>query len=254
MQNKYGKSGNFTVFLSNVQANDSKTKEVLDAAGVNFPVYDQVRLKQAPVQGGIPHAALFDHKGKLVASGHPSQLFSQVEALVKAIHRPPSPTPMLDGIGSRHWRKQVDKLRNGSPIQQSLNFFDRRTKERGEAGEEAKAIAAGLREWIAAEQDRYRKTADKFPSYVASELDGFCKQLARMPERAEMKKLQDELLAKKAVKNLVKIRKEYDKARASKRGRGKAIGKVRKKLDKFIGTVEGDDVVLAEAKALRELM
>ena len=91
MQKKYEESGKFTVFLSNVQHNNAESVQFLEQAGINFPAYYQVLLPHAPCPGPIPHAVLFDHKGRVVKTGRPDTLIPLVEALVKATPQPTRP-------------------------------------------------------------------------------------------------------------------------------------------------------------------
>ncbi|PIY36602.1 MAG: hypothetical protein COZ06_35630 [Armatimonadetes bacterium CG_4_10_14_3_um_filter_66_18] len=72
MQQKYAKSGKFTVFLSNVQNYSDEVGAFLRENGPTIPLYEQVRLPHAPCDGGIPDAILFDHTGKVIAHGSPS--------------------------------------------------------------------------------------------------------------------------------------------------------------------------------------
>lgn len=257
MQNKYGKTGKFTVFFSNVQMNDASTKEFLESKGVNFPVYHQVRLPHAPCGRGIPHAVLFDHTGKVVQTGHPSKLYPLVEDLVKKVTRNPPASRILGGLKIEHCEAQAKALTSGGIIYWQLQALDKFAERDDAKGQEAKKLAAAVRTFVAEEVRRLKDLAKEQPGNTAFQLEPLVKQLQKMEEHADMAALYKSLVADADVKAMVKIRKDIAKldAKIAKSGDSKSTASAQKRIKARLEKLgAGDSPVAKEARELAKAM
>ncbi len=249
MQKKYEESGKFTVFLSNVQYNNAESVQFLKQAGINFPAYYQVLLPHAPCPGPIPHAVLFDHKGRVVKTGRPDTLIPLVDALVKATPQPAR--PILGEIQVQHCIAEAAALRRGAVILWQLKALDKYAARDDAKGVEAKALSLQVRKWIGLESARLKELSARQPANAALELQTFCKQLAKLPEQEPMQTLLKSLTGDKFVKSLVNSMREAARVRAriKKSGSSKstdaALERIRKKLRKMAAT-EGVPAVVAK--------
>ena len=247
MQNKYGKSGKFSVFISNVQRNDGNTKQFLEDAGVNFPVYDQVNLSHAPCGRGIPHAVLFDHRGNIVKQGHPNSLYPLVEELVKKVAANPPASAILGGMTIKHCQAQAKALTQGGVIYWQLKALEKFAGRQDEKGDEARALLRTVRNWVDLEVTRFKGMAKTAPGAAAYELGGFVKRIAKMKDHPEMAALSKALMADAKVKEIVRVHRDLAKvnAKIDKKGESKAttkeLARIKARLDK-IGTKEATDL------------
>lgn len=251
MQKKYEASGKFTVFLSNVQHNTPDTARFLKEAGVTFPVYDQVHLPHAPCPQGIPHAVLFDHRGRVVKTGRPTELLPLVDALVKAV--PPPPAPILGRIDVKYCHGEAEALQRGAVILWQLNALDRYAKTDDAKGAEAKALAQWVRKWIGLEKARLKELAGRQPAKAAVQLETFCKQLTKLPDQEAMRTLLKSLTGDRFVRDLVRARKDLARvhARIEKKGASKStkneLRRIEKRLRKIAATAGVPAAVAEEA-------
>ena len=170
LQNKYAKSDKFTILASHVQTLSPDVTAFLTQQKVTFPVYQQFREPEAPCGRGIPSAALIDHTGKVVATGHPSTLYSKVAALVKA-----TPNPILGNVKIKYCKAQAKALESGKPVANILKSLNKLSSTTGEKGEEAKQLLEAVQNYLTSTAETLIKQASEEPSKVLPELMKFSK-------------------------------------------------------------------------------
>ena len=256
MQKKHDASGKFSAFLSYVQRKSPEAVKFLNDKGVNFPVYNQVRLPHAPCGRGIPHGVLMDHTGKVVATGHFSRLASKIEELIKAT---PDPIPeILGDVTVKHCKSQAKRLGGTGSISMPLKELDRYAKRDNDKGKEAKAMAEAVRSWLDKEQTRLKELVGKQPARAALSLEAMVKRIKGLEGEEAMKAELKALAADKDVVALVKIVKGLDKVQAKIDDKGKSksterdLAKVKKKLAALLSQENLSEAVSAEAKALHD--
>ncbi|MEN9360701.1 MAG: hypothetical protein RL095_2236 [Verrucomicrobiota bacterium] len=80
----FGRDGRFIVIGAHSQnRSDAEINQFLDSQKVSFPIYQGASVVEAPCTPMLPFAALFDHKGQLVKSGLPWELYALVPKLVE---------------------------------------------------------------------------------------------------------------------------------------------------------------------------
>lgn len=252
-QNKYSKTGKFTVFLSFVQTYSDDAGVFLKKNAPTIPCYEQVRLPHAPCGRGIPHAVLFDHTGKVVDQGSPTKLLDQVEALVKAAPDPPS--PILGGIEVKYCKSQVKPLLDGKAIAPSLKYLTALAGKEDDKGKEAKALTEAINKYIDTKKDSLVKGVETTPAKTLLELDTFCLQVRGLECENEMKALQMKLKKDKDVMLLINIMKKVETAQAKIAKRGKTsssdtkfFSKAKAAVQKMIDDDKTSGAVVNEAK------
>lgn len=78
LQDKFQSKG-FTVVGSHRQGLTPRVKQFLEEKKITFPVYQGLDIPAASCPGGLPHAVLIGANGKVVAKGHPTQLYDLVK-------------------------------------------------------------------------------------------------------------------------------------------------------------------------------
>jgi len=251
LQKKYASSGKFTVIGSHVQGKSDATLALLE--DVSFPVYQQLRLAHAPCGGGIPHAILFDHRGKLVKQGHPSTLYDQVKELVKN-------TPargdvvIIKDVDIKEFSRQVKTLVPGRSIRSSITSLRGKAKQ---GNEEAQQICSAVDSWIEAEMMSALELIGTHPSQAAAKLTMLSKTLVGLPQSTAIRK---ELLALNRDPNLrsvQSIRRDIDRIQKgiSKNGRTTmteaSIRSTTKKIDALLSSDKISDGIRNEASEMK---
>jgi thiol-disulfide isomerase/thioredoxin len=143
---KYSPEGSFVIIGSHCQGRDDDAiNKFLDSVKVTFPIYQNVDVAEAPCPGGIPFAALFDHTGKLVKSGYPSELYALVPGLVKAC---PIGHPILRTFKPKLVKDLAAKLKPGTNLELVIKDLEAKKALGGDAGDEAGEILALTLTWI----------------------------------------------------------------------------------------------------------
>lgn len=241
------------VFLSFVQRYSDKAGKFLESNAPKIPCYLQVRLKHAPCGRGIPHAVLFDHKGKVVGTGSSSQLLTQVEALLKAIPKPPP--PILGGIKVKYCKIHEKSLLKGKAIAPILKYLKVLAKKDDDKGKEAKALIDVVNKYVESKTVRLKKEAEKSPARTLLESKKFYIQIRTMSSEKEIKGLVFTLKKDRNVNVLANIMKKVDSTQAKIAKKGSA-GKSERRtfvkataaLRKIIGNGKISDAVKNEAK------
>lgn len=254
MQKKYAPTGKFTVIASHVQRDVAGATLFCTEKKANFPVFQQLRLPQAPCGRGIPSAYLFDYRGRIVAKGHPDTLYSRVAALVRATPKPLS--DMLDGVEVKLLRRQALRLVPGKAIASTFRSLERKATGKGPAAEEAAAIVAAVRAWIKQATDKAGKLADTTPTKAVASLAILVKTVKGLPQAEAPAAMLKALKADRNVTALIKIRTDIARhLRRYARRKGRSAARTSaKNLKKRIETLlkkEGvSDAVKSEADEL----
>jgi thiol-disulfide isomerase/thioredoxin len=250
LQKKYAKTGKFTILASHVQSFSKEVPAFLQKEGVTFPVYQQFREAKAPCGRGIPHAALIDHKGNVVAEGYPSDLYPKVAALVAA-----APAPIIGSVEIKFCKSQAKALEAGRGIAGVIKSLQKLAAVEGEKGEEAKALLDTATGYLEKRKTALIEKASTKPSAALKELTAFSKQINGMECNADVKAKIAELKQDASLRKLIKFRKDIEKlnAKLAKRESSstrKALEKLKASLQKFIDSKSTTPCVANEAKEL----
>ncbi len=255
MQKKHGGSGKFTVLASHVQDGPEAAADFCREQGANFPVYQQLREPAAPCPGGIPHAAIIDHEGTVVATGHPMQLLEQVDDIVKRV---PERYPMLGGMTVRHWTAHAKRLGKDKPAKPVLAQLRLAASKGTDAkATEAGEMAAAIEAYLVAEQARLSALVNDRPARAYLDLQNLRRAIAGLEGEKEVAALATDLQGNPVVLRLAGLLKKADeiqgkiKAKPS-RALTQQLAQVRKQI-KGIGDADATSVG-AEAKAAAEAL
>lgn len=161
LQKKHAGSGKFTVLASHVQLDKEKAARFCQEQGANFPVYHQYREPAIPSVGYVPHAAIIDHAGKVVASGSPMGLLERVDEFVKLV---PERYFMLGKLEIKHWVAQAKKLGADKPVQPVLAPLRQAADGTDAKAEEAKAMVAAIEAYLTAQRERLKGLVAEQPA------------------------------------------------------------------------------------------
>jgi hypothetical protein len=265
MQRKYARSGKFTVIASHVQEDEKAAASFCRQMRVNFPVYQQLRLPKAPCGSTIPSAYLFDHKGKIVAKGHPGTLYSKVGSLVRAVPAKSTEetsddeettSPMLKDVQLDRLKYLEKILLPGRSIRSTMAQLERKAKRTDKTAEEAKAVLASVNAWIAAELQKAKDLSKTQPAHAMVKAEMLARTLRLMPEG---RKAEDILKGLKADRNTALLAanlKSLDalKARIEQDGAGDATKReaaaIKGRISSFLRRKDLSDVLKAEAQEM----
>jgi len=252
LQKKYAKTGKFTVLASHVQTTAEEAKKFCEQQGVTFPVYHQYRNPDAKCPGGIPHAFLIDHTGKIVKHGHPSELYSLVAKLVKD-----APAAIMGGLKAQFWKNQEKALASGKPIGPILKSLKQASSGDTPKAKEAAAIVEVVEAYLKDKGTALLEMAKTKPAKALAEMKPFLKQAAGTEMEGEIKSVYAKLYADSSVKALAAMRAELTKIQATlakrdSRGTRKKLEALKAKIAKFAEKNGITPEVAAEAKALAE--
>jgi thiol-disulfide isomerase/thioredoxin len=250
LQKKYAKTGKFTILASHVQDFSKEVTVFLQKEGVTFPVYQQFREAKVLCGRGIPYAALIDHKGKVITSGYPSDLYPKVAALVAA-----APAPIIGSVEIKFCKSQAKALEAGKGIAGAIKSLQKLAAIEGEKGEEAKALLATATGYLEKRKTRLIEKASTKPSEALNELIAFSKLINGMECNSDVKARISELKKDTSLRKLIKFRKDIEKlnAKLAKRESSstrKALNKLKASLRKFIESKTTTPCVVNEAKEL----
>ncbi len=253
MQQKYAKSGKFTVFLSFVQTFNEDAGKFLKEQAPTIPVYEQINLPHSPCGKGIPHAVLFDHTGAVVATGDPDELEQKVEALVKAT--PDPPPEILGGLEIKSCTSLAEQLATGKAIDPILKKLTVMAEKDDESGKEAKQLAEAVNKYIESEKTRLKESADATPAKTVLKLNGFLIQIKGMNGEQELRDLVAKLKKDKNVALLVTTMQQVDalqakiaKNKKSNRADDSALAKAKETIRKMIAGGKVSESVKKEAE------
>lgn len=83
-QSRYGSTGQFVLIGSHMQGMSERVMPFLKEKTCNFTVYQGMSFPgDGKTGGGIPYAFLYNHEGKLVASGSPTSVIAKVEPYIE---------------------------------------------------------------------------------------------------------------------------------------------------------------------------
>ena len=252
LQQKYAKTGKFTVLASHRQDFSNEVKPFLSKNKVTFPVYQFFDEPAAPCGRGIPHAALFDYKGKLISSGYPSDLYPLVAKLVKEV-----PPPIIAFVEVKYCKSQAQALGSGRPVLSTLKALEKIAAGSGPKAEEAKQLVDAANTYLEKRKNKLLELANNKPSQALVPLASFVKITAGLPVEKEARAKLTELKKDGSLKKFIRIRAKIDKlaAKLEKRNSSstkRALDAAKQELQKFIDSNTLSDAVAKEAKELLE--
>jgi thiol-disulfide isomerase/thioredoxin len=254
MQKKYAPSGRFIVIASHVQLGKGQASKFCAEKGVSFPVFQQLRLKHAPCTQGIPCAYIFNHKGRIVAKGHPSKLYSQVPELLKVTPLPCS--PLLGKVKLKHFRHMARLLVPGKPIKAAMGELGKKAQGKGAVAAEAQAIIDSVKLWMSDELERLDNLGKTRPTSAVRGFEVLIKTLSGLPDSDDAEELLKRIKADKNVMALVLISKAITKfwkvkeRRGATKGVQKSAARLKKRLRSFLNTEDLSEPLTREAEAL----
>ena len=171
---KYSPEGSFVIIGSHCQGrDDAAINKFLDSVKVTFPIYQNVDVAEAPCPGGIPFAALFDHTGKLVKSGYPSELYALVPGLVKAC---PIGHPVLRTFKAKLVKDLAAKLKPGTNLELVIKELEAKKALGGDAGTEAGEILTITQAWIEDRKQSIKDLVASQPSAASASIQTYKKE------------------------------------------------------------------------------
>ena len=141
VQRQYNASGRFMVIASHVQDGPSEAVERCASHTVNFPVFQQLIIRNARPNRTLPHAYLFDHTGQIVSHGKPSVLQPEIAGLIRAAG--PVQSEMLEGVTLDHFARYNDDFQPGQAIRSPLQAVENKM-DNDDVGDEAAAMTTEL--------------------------------------------------------------------------------------------------------------
>lgn len=251
LQKKYAKTGKFTILASHVQNDPEKAKEFCKQQKVNFPVFQQFREPKAPCGRGIPSAALIDHTGKVVETGHPTALYKKVAKLVKAAPEPPA--AILGGVEVKFWERQAKVLASGKPVAPVLRSLKKAAKQDSPKGKEAGKIVEAVNNYLEEQQKLFTEMIETEPSLALKNLKTFLIQVKGLKMEKKLKVEYTKLNTDPFVKKLLLYRLELEKinarlAKRDSRSLRRKLELLKLKLGKFAENSSTDNATAEEAK------
>jgi len=254
MQKKYARTGKFIVIASHVQPDKDKANKFCAEKGVSFPVFQQLHLKHAPCTQDIHCAYIFNHEGRIVAKGPPSELYSEVPGLIKVT--PLLRSPMLGEVELKHFRHMARQLVPGRRIEAAMGELGKKAQGKGPVAAEAQAIIESVKLWICDELDRLEDLGKTTPAAAVREFDALIKTLSGLPESGDADELLKPLKADKNVMALVWINKlittfwKVKEKRGATTGVQKSAARLKKRLRSFLDKEDLSAPLTREAEAL----
>ena len=253
LQEKYAKTGKLAVIGSHVQGYDKKRIDaLLKAKGVSFPVFQQLRLSEAPCGRGIPHKVLIDHQGKVIASGHIPDLDKKVKELVARVPAANPSSVMYDSVEIKHLKREVKYLQLGRPVKNTLTAFERKASTGGEAGAEAGAVVAAVKAWGDKEYQEAVNLKSEAPTLSYQKFEVLHKTFYGMELAARCYK---ELAVQKRDKYLTWLlnqRRQFDRLKSSKSRSQRSVEYFQKTLKGFIEKYPASEALKKEARSLMD--
>lgn len=155
LQKKYGDKG-FIVVGAHSQGLSEKVKIFLKEQKITFPIYQQVRIPEAPCPGGIPYAVLIGANGRVVAKGHPSDLYNLVKKEMGKVGRG---YPILEGVKLNKYKSLESVL-----ISKGTNLESKISSLRSKEGDqEAEEICQVFDAWVESSKKSVAKIIEDSP-------------------------------------------------------------------------------------------
>ncbi|HUT60306.1 MAG TPA: TlpA disulfide reductase family protein [Phycisphaerae bacterium] len=203
LNTKYSKHG-LAVIGAHAQGSQVRTEAVTIAIarGANYTILSGASVPEADFSG-IPHAFVFDHAGRVVFEGHPSDRKME-QAIVAALKARPHPI-----LGEMQYRKMASaaaKARAGR-LGEAIKLCQAKAGAEGDEGKEASYLLANIERYagrLQAKADKYEQDAPSRCLAALAELDKrFAgtdygeKAKAKLTQLKEDKTFQSELKAEK---------------------------------------------------------
>lgn len=199
---KHGSSGKFMMFGSHLQGRNEKAiKDFVEKNKVTFPIYQGVSVVGAPVQGGIPHAVLIDHTGKVVKAAHPSQLYGLVDDLVKAA---PETRFIVGSFDAKFHKSAIAKLTPGKSIEGVMKDLERKSKGETPSAAEARTLLAKCQAWVDSEKASINTALTATPALAVERIQVYKRVV---PSDKSFDAKLSELRGNREVQSLMQIRK-----------------------------------------------
>lgn len=259
LQSQYGPSGLFYIVGSHVQDNSDEVKTFLNSNRINFPVYQSVYNPLAQPQGGIPHSALFDCKGNLVAQGHPAEVVSKIpELLEQAIQlRRLTSGPLPHPLASLNIGKKAMEL--FSPGKPWAGPYKKLKKEVDKGNTDMETALSTLDSYIADQCQTLSQKAQEAPAANYEALVTLRKSLKGMDQEKDLAEIVDPLTKDKNVKDLAQIIFSLNKLEYAAREGALKESAIKKKaesfsknLNSYLGRVNLDPKLEQEAKTVQK--
>lgn len=188
----------------------SETKEEIiafcKANKIDYPIYSRGSISGVEFSG-IPHVALFDHKGKLIYAGHPGKADADLEAAMKN-----APDPLIGDGPFKKLANLLPKIKDRKNLGQVLNTI--KTKHLNSENEEERIEAEKLLAKLTRYGTRMMEKAEKKRETEPLNCYNLYQQTAALFKGDEIgdnaQKIVDELKNDKAFQDNVKADKELE--------------------------------------------
>lgn len=230
MYKKYSKTNKFFIIASHLQSEKDiqKAKDFLKENKVLFPVFQQLRFKEADCPDGIPHAHIIDHTGKVVEKGHPMDLIKKVDDYIKKV---PERYFMISNCEVKLCAAQAKALspkKSASPVISQLQQIAQTDNDKGR---EAKAILDEITKYIKEKTENLLKSAEEAPTQTYIELQDFLLVAKGLEQEDQLKKLSQKLKSDTELNKFLPLLKELNQTKE------KLAEKPSKSLEKQLETV-----------------
>jgi thiol-disulfide isomerase/thioredoxin len=252
LQKQYESTGKFTVIASHVGKNlDKQAKDFLKANNVNFPVYQDFYSSQAPGGTSIPHAFIINQNGKIVAEGHPAELYTKIKAIIDSAPNPPPGA--LKGLKLQYWQEIESKVKAGKPYATIFIKLNKEALKETPKGREAKEIVAKIKENVEIQFEDLKKKSETMPLNILKKLKPFIKQTKGMKVGAKAGELYKILYSDINLKKIISMQKEIDKIIRKMHGhRSRSLIKKSKVIKQKLSKITADANASERAKTAAE--
>lgn len=212
-QARYGSSGRFVLIGSHMQGMSERLPAFLKEKNCNFTVYQGLSFPgDGKTGGGIPYAFLYNHEGKVVASGSPASVIAKVEPYIEQARAAASLLSYdflpCTGLALEGQFRQLPQMfprdKSWSP---AMKKVEKLGKSQGK--KEGNATAAALYEQMVAAIDReveeLLRMRDEQPVQAFYRLQRLSKNLSGLSQAAAVKDALADIRKDKDVQELQKL-------------------------------------------------
>lgn len=136
---KYGAHERFVIVGSHMQGPSPQIVPFLKDNGITFPIYQWVRIPEAPGAGFLPYGVLIGADGKIIKADHPNQLYPLIDDAMKKFDRG---QPIFPGKDFPRYKSVAGTLVYGGK-----NLEGKIEPLRAKTDDEAKALCAAFDRW-----------------------------------------------------------------------------------------------------------
>ena len=248
LQDKYAKTGKFTVIGSHLQSyNKSAVDRLLEKSKVTFPHYQFLNIKKAPCGNGIPHMVLFDHEGNVAGNGRISNLEAEIKKLIKLAPNPGDYSPLTAEVDVKLLKREAQQLKLGRPVKSALANLQRKASGNDDTAKEAKAIIDAVNAWGEKELAETEKLKATAPTEAYSRLNILNKTFYGMPLVKGVPAYLAQMKKDKYLTYLLGLRSQFERLKADTKISQNKKDSLANRFQQFIDKYPASDQLKKEA-------